>query len=63
MPLMKQLENKTYILIGAGNMAKYLLANANDALTCMGIYSRRPEKAASCVISGIAASRVASASA
>ena len=46
MPLMKQLENKTYILIGAGNMAKYLLANANAALTCLGIYSRSPEKAA-----------------
>jgi predicted short-subunit dehydrogenase-like oxidoreductase (DUF2520 family) len=43
---MKQLENKTYILIGAGNMAKYLLANANAALTCLGIYSRSPEKAA-----------------
>jgi glutamyl-tRNA reductase len=41
---MKQLENKTYILIGAGNMANYLLANANAALTCMGIYSRSPEK-------------------
>ena len=46
MPLMKQLENKTYILIGAGNMAKYLLVNANAALTCMGIYSRSLEKAA-----------------
>jgi len=43
---MKQLENKTYILIGAGNMAKYLLVNANAALTCMGIYSRSPEKVA-----------------
>jgi predicted short-subunit dehydrogenase-like oxidoreductase (DUF2520 family) len=43
---MKQLENKTYILIGVGNMANYLLANANAALTCMGIYSRSPEKTA-----------------
>ena len=43
---MNKNETKTFIVIGAGNMASYLLSHQPPAFTCIGIYSRTAAKAA-----------------
>ena len=43
---MNKNETKTFIVIGAGNMASYLLSHQPPAFTCLGIYSRTAAKAA-----------------
>ncbi len=43
---MNRKENKTFIVIGAGNMASYLLSHQPPVFTCMGIYSKTAAKAA-----------------
>ena len=42
---MNRKENKTYLLIGSGNMARYLLAHQSASLSCKGIYSSNSENA------------------